>query len=1141
MDRLARDGRWPNLLENVDPMCEKLADGKGTDSEGSNPGPGGLAAVPGEGWLNFWEITAMEFEHDTQKFDLNKDVPIRQSGRATAYHFPVTDAAAMNAKVDVEPKNMRCHDHGISDHTRKGIATLDLEINGDETAFPLATEAAAMNVEMKGEPEDHNNADEEGAEMNNESKEVSQADRDVSHFGNKGTQTTRHLLVTDAAAVNAEMSGKLKGLNRADSRKRNLVRKGGAFVGMENKEAATEEVDVMMPGERLIAGELVQQDGLLMEVHAPIRGTVDEDMHEGDLAMDEVDFMQRGRDKRKRSPSPGRRRFRPQARDNRNARDHRDEECHDEWEWDEEARRYFRRQWQPQEERSSTSSWARLPPWRRTEPASSSWQPPSPTRRPAKAPPMTPPSSSTPQDRTRMKRVSLVPTLEQLGPGVRMWSNAIGITGEREDFTGQDRHLLSNTTVFGLARDLAAMTHTQRVNAYCDLIRLLGVLYADLMRTMLRAEEMADEEVLLQVTSEAVKPSIAPRLAPNETGEQSNCTAARTGDKMDEHLDLDMTLEGYNLGEVGGSVLTEEPTEEALAADDEWVLDYEFVDETDMVEGWMDLAGPDLAASEDGDHLSYMQVAAKVGPTTAFASYLARLQAHFESMESEQVANIIAYLHDKLEAWRAEWVMALTSVSRARADRLWALLVTYQGESRCIQDSDRQWADTRWTEVVEMLQIDAVRGADAASFRLPPGQTGVISVDDTQTEQASSSADVRVKRTPGGEWEAATEKEMEELARHDREVQDEEKQQAEHDEALWTAHQAALARAWDDWVIQAEMTSPTKTRTRPLKRFKVTVSVTDSDHNELAVTSLNGEVDAVDTPQVHFVIQENIVQAPVDEEAEAESEGAVTQHHVSESRPRPDGGEEEQTETEAVISNAEAPPEEPVDAEVTDLASILDTVMGRQWFQLFVQREVDSDMVRRRWGASVLEIFQVNRDMMDLDEDKRKDQQAKDEAEGKPMHLRDFDVNVACMSDDDGASSASSGAKEFPKIAVVAGRAEGSRRIGDDQNVETEEKERVTETDGTAAKPHGEAQDETSSQQMLLDTQLEQVDETDTMDVEHCVGTAGHEETIEGGIGSGAAAAVASAGSTEMRETERASDGSFGDGRVQSNLDDWLL
>ena len=456
------------------------------------------------------------------------------------------------------------------------------------------------------------------------------------------------------------------------------------------------------------------------------------------------------------------------------------------------------------------------------------------------------------------------------------------------------------------------------------------------------------------------------------------------------------------------------------------------------------------------------------------------------------------------------------------------------------KDSDRQWAETRWTEVVEMLQIDAVKGADAASFRLPPGQIGVIPVDDTQTEQASSSADVRVKRSPGGEWEAATEKEKEELARHDREVKEEKRQQAEHDEALWTAHQAALARAWDDWVIQAEMAAPTGTRTRPLKRFKVTVTVTDSDHNELAVTSLNGEVDAVDTPQVHFVIQENIVQAPVDEAVEADAEGVVTQHHASEARPRPDGGEEEQTETEAVISNAEAAQEEPMDAEVTDLASILDTVMGRQWFQLFVQREVDSDMVRRRWGASVLEIFQVNRDMMDLDEDKRKDQQAKDEAEGKPMHLRDFDVNVACMSDDGGASSTSSGAKVFPKIEVVAGRRPCSRRVGDDQHAEMEEKDGVMEADGEAARPHEAAQGERSSQQVLLDTQLEQVDETDTMDVEHSVGITGHEETIEGGIGSGAAAAVASAGSTETRETERASDGSFGDGRVQSNLDDWL-
>ena len=113
--------------------------------------------------------------------------------------------------------------------------------------------------------------------------------------------------------------------------------------------------------------------------------------------------------------------------------------------------------------------------------------------------------------------MSLVPPLEQVGPGVRMWSDAIGITGEDENFTGQDRRLLSNSTVFGLAKDLASMNHAQRVNAYCDLIRFLGVLYADLMRAMLRAEELVDEEVLLQVTTEMAGPTMALRLAADQS------------------------------------------------------------------------------------------------------------------------------------------------------------------------------------------------------------------------------------------------------------------------------------------------------------------------------------------------------------------------------------------------------------------------------------------------------------------------------------------------------------------------------------------------------------------------------------------------------------------------------------------------
>ena len=103
---------------------------------------------------------------------------------------------------------------------------------------------------------------------------------------------------------------------------------------------------------------------------------------------------------------------------------------------------------------------------------------------------------------------------------------------------------------------------------------------------------------------------------------------------------------------------------------------------------------------------------------------------------------------------------------------------------------------------------------------------------------------------------------------------------------------------------------------------------------------------------------------------------------------------------------------------MTDLAAILETVMGRQWFQLFVQREVDSEMVRKRWGTTVLEIFEVNRDMMDLEDAKAKERQQRDERECREEHLRDTDVNVGHLSEEEGGSSDSSGAKVFPSRTV---------------------------------------------------------------------------------------------------------------------------
>ena len=78
---------------------------------------------------------------------------------------------------------------------------------------------------------------------------------------------------------------------------------------------------------------------------------------------DEMQLMQKGRDKRKRSTSPRRRRQKPQTREGGDREDRgrgRQDTCdEEEWEWDEDARRYFRRQWRSRE-RTSTSSWARL-------------------------------------------------------------------------------------------------------------------------------------------------------------------------------------------------------------------------------------------------------------------------------------------------------------------------------------------------------------------------------------------------------------------------------------------------------------------------------------------------------------------------------------------------------------------------------------------------------------------------------------------------------------------------------------------------------------------------------------------------------------------------------------------------------------
>ena len=641
---------------------------------------------------------------------------------------------------------------------------------------------------------------------------------------------------------------------------------------------------------------------------------------------------------------------------------------------------------------------------------------------------------------------------------------------------------------------------------------------------MTRAEEIADEEVLLQVTTGGVLPSMAPHL---EIAAGAAAEAANETQKEDPAECLE-----------------------------DWV-DIEIeADEADMVDGWWEDEADYDDAVQDGevDASSHMQIAARVGPTTVFASYLARLQAHFESMTREQSANIIHYLHDKLNKWRNEWVMALTSVSRDRADRLWALLVTYQGEPTCIQETDVNWAEERWKEVVKMLQIDAVRAADVEQFRLPrrggPVKLVDTQVETTQAERASSSEDVLVRRTPEGGWERATEAEKEELAKHDSDLREAEQRQAQHDEHIWTSHQASQAREWDDWAIQSEMSG--SIRLRPLKKFKVRVAVMDSDHNELATSDLTGEVEINDTPQVTFVVQEEVIQVPQEDdrereeegtkektrasagaEMEAQNEGKKGEKHDAEGD---DDDQEDQADTIAVDSRDEDM-DEVVDRDITDLGAIMNSVMGRQWFQLFMDGQVDENMVAKRWEAAALEVFQVNRDMMQMMEERVDDE--KSEAESRPRRrLESQGLRVRELEGD--SSSQSSGAKEFPKREVVAGRRE--REVDQEDNDCREEEEGQMEgREGTerdintekmedaAGSKESELREE-DNQQILEDTQLE------AMDIEEGNGT----EAAVAAPSTGVVTAGDPTATVTTSSSEGLRDGSYGEGKIQSNLEGCL-
>ena len=148
-----------------------------------------------------------------------------------------------------------------------------------------------------------------------------------------------------------------------------------------------------------------------------------------------------------------------------------------------------------------------------------------------------------------------------------------------------------------------------------------------------------------------------------------------------------------------------------------------------------------------------------------------------------------------------------------------------------------------------------------------------------------------------------------------------------------------------------------QTRTRPVKRFKLEISVMDRDRNELATTTLEGDTEMDDSPQVTFGLHTEVVHHDAGEEQVGEEEEARRDNKAMDK----DNPSEAETEPTAMI----APP---LTADLENLDDVLTLTMCREWFQWWSEGKVDNNMVEAKFGKRALETFEINRAMIEMDE-----------------------------------------------------------------------------------------------------------------------------------------------------------------------------
>ena len=360
------------------------------------------------------------------------------------------------------------------------------------------------------------------------------------------------------------------------------------------------------------------------------------------------------------------------------------------------------------------------------------------------------------------------------------------------------------------------------------------------------------------------------------------------------------------------------------------------------------------------DTTAMVQTFARTRPVTLFASKTLQLQAHFDSMEVDKTARIVALMQQWLTSWRQKWQMQAVSVSRDRVERLCAVLAAYEPEedagmgAAVASSEELEWARTQWNLLTPYMEADAIavcaEGETVLNDTLP----------NTQLGGASASSDVMVRRRPDGPLEEATKEECEELRARDEDDKQAMLSQQEHDRWLWDTieeqkrqeDRAKRHQQWEDWAVKSEMDK--LPRHRPLKRFRLQVVVVDRDGNELATTDLQGPVGKSEVPQVNFVLSMETV-------PELEQQVEQVQGAEQGEEGREDGPSEAETMPVHV-------PEPLLDMEVTELDDIVSSTLCREWFRLWCADQVDDEMVVGKWGRQVLDTFVINKAMIEMEE-----------------------------------------------------------------------------------------------------------------------------------------------------------------------------